>query len=80
MTEFGMTKRQHEVLTFIERYTEAHGFAPSFQEIMGECGYRSKSSVHRIIHGLMERGLVDMLGGQSRSVVLLRREAANAPG
>lgn len=75
MTHYGMTKRQHELLNFIEHFTDEFGYPPSFQEMVGALGLKSKSGVHRLLHGLRERGLVKMMDHRARSVVSQRQAA-----
>jgi SOS-response transcriptional repressor LexA len=53
----GMTRRQAELLHFIESHMDAHrGVAPSLEEMRAEVGFRSRSSVHRLLVRLEERG------------------------
>lgn len=53
-----MTKRQKDAYDFIRSYIDEKGFGPSYDEIMKALGLNSKSGVHRIIHGLKERGVL----------------------
>src|SRR5688572_8742647 len=41
-----LTKRQREILTFLTGYTEANGYAPSFEEIAAQFNYNSLATVH----------------------------------
>ena len=53
----GLTQRQHDALRFIERtIEESGGISPSYDEIRIALGYASKSSVHRLIRELADRG------------------------
>lgn len=68
---YGMTKRQHETLTFIEAFIDANGYSPSFQEVKDHLGLASKSGVHRIVHALKDRGLLRLhTGHRHRSIAL----------
>lgn len=52
------TKRQKEVLDFITRYIEKHGYEPSYQQIARHLGVASKGGVARHIKALEAQGLV----------------------
>jgi len=42
----GLTRRQREILTFVQRYADAHGYPPSVREIGQALGLTSSSTVH----------------------------------
>jgi SOS-response transcriptional repressor LexA len=52
-----LTKKQHELLMFINQRLAATGVAPSFDEMKDALNLRSKSGIHRLISGLEERRL-----------------------
>lgn len=66
----GMTRRQNEVLAFINKYCLEYGYSPSYQEIADALGICSKSGVKRLIDGLVDRGRLEMLPRRSRSLVV----------
>jgi repressor LexA len=68
MSVSGLTKRQSTAYRFIKSYTERAGYSPSYGEIADALNLRSKSGVHRVIHGLTERGLISQLPNRSRSI------------
>ena len=70
MTVSGLTKRQHEAFRFIKNYSKNAGYSPSYHEIAEALNLRSKSGVHRVIHELTERGLISILPGHSRSILV----------
>lgn len=72
----GLTRRQHEALIFIEKFSQHYGYAPSYQEIGRQLGLASKSGVHRIITALEERGHIKRRPDRARSIVLLEGAAA----
>ncbi|HEV8033136.1 MAG TPA: transcriptional repressor LexA [Stellaceae bacterium] len=73
-----LTKKQHELLTFINRRLSATGIAPSFDEMKDALNLRSKSGIHRLISGLEERGFIRRLPHRARAleVVKLPEESA----
>ena len=52
------TKRQREVLEFITRYIENHGYEPSYQQIAWHLGVRSKAGIAKHIAALESQGLL----------------------
>ncbi|MCA1623624.1 MAG: transcriptional repressor LexA [Acidobacteria bacterium] len=52
------TKRQKEVLEFITRYIEKHGYKPSYQQIARQLGIASKAGIAKHIKSLENQGLV----------------------
>ena len=55
----GLTKRQHDLLRFIQGFMAEHdGVAPSFDEMKEALGLASKSGVHRLVSALEERGFL----------------------
>ena len=76
-----LTKKQHELLTFINQRLAATGVAPSFDEMKDALNLRSKSGIHRLISGLEERGFIHRLPHRARAleVVKLPEESAAQP-
>jgi len=60
-----MTPRQKNVYEFIEKFIAEKGYGPSYVEIKRAIGLRSKSGVHRMVHGLIERGVLKNLPGRT---------------
>ena len=56
-----LTKKQHELLLFINKRLGDSGVCPSFDEMKEALGLKSKSGVHRLITGLEERGFIRRL-------------------
>jgi repressor LexA len=73
-----LTKKQHELLLFINQRLAATGVAPSFDEMKDALNLRSKSGIHRLISGLEERGFIRRLPHRARAleVVKLPEESA----
>jgi repressor LexA len=76
-----LTKKQHELLTFINQRLAATGIAPSFDEMKDALNLRSKSGIHRLISGLEERGFIRRLPHRARALEVTRlpEESAAAP-
>jgi len=73
-----LTKKQHELLMFINQRLAATGVAPSFDEMKDALNLRSKSGIHRLISGLEERGFIRRLPHRARAleVTKLPQESA----
>lgn len=80
---YGMTPGQAKLMEFLREHMQKNdGIAPSYEEIMVAIGLNSKSGVHRMIHGLVERGLIRKISNRSRSIVIVdgAQEAADLVG
>ena len=71
MIAIGLTPRQSDALEFIRAEAAAGRPAPSIAEIGTKLGLSSKAGVHRLLHGLRERGYVSWLPRKQRSLTLL---------
>ena len=76
MSDVGLTTRQAQCLSIIETRIKQTGLCPSFDEIAGGLGIRSKSNVNRLLNGLEERGKIRRLPGRARSIALIETDVA----
>ncbi|MBL8660843.1 MAG: transcriptional repressor LexA [Rhodospirillales bacterium] len=67
-----LTKKQYDLLLFIDRRLKEHGVAPSFDEMKEALGLRSKSGIHRLMTGLEERGFIRRLPHRARALEVIR--------
>src|SRR4051812_21270258 len=74
-----LTRKQHELLLFINRRLSEGGVSPSFDEMKEALGLRSKSGIHRLITGLEERGFIRRLPHRARALEVLRLPDEAAP-
>lgn len=63
-----MTERQKMVLEFIELYIKMKGFPPSYMDIATGLNLRSKSNIHRLVHDLKDKGLLQIKPHMVRSL------------
>jgi repressor LexA len=68
-----LTRKQHELLTFIQVRLEESGISPSFEEMKEALDLKSKSGVHRLISALEERGFIRRLPNRARALEVLRQ-------
>ncbi|MCH7929094.1 MAG: repressor LexA, partial [Proteobacteria bacterium] len=67
-----LTRKQHELLTYVNKRLKADGVSPSFDEMKDALGLRSKSGVHRLITALEERGFIGRLPHRARALQVLK--------
>jgi repressor LexA len=74
-----LTRKQHELLTFIDRHLTTTGFSPSFEEMKEALQLKSKSGIHRLISALEERGFLRRHHHRARALEVLRVPEAMTP-
>jgi repressor LexA len=67
-----LTRKQRELLQFIQERLADSGISPSFDEMKDALGLKSKSGVHRLITGLEERGFIRRLPHRARALEVTR--------
>ncbi|MFN0024144.1 MAG: transcriptional repressor LexA [Parvularculaceae bacterium] len=67
-----LTKKQHELLHFINERIRTTGVSPSFDEMKEALDLKSKSGIHRLITALEERGFIRRLPNRARALEVLR--------
>ncbi len=65
------TKKQRELLTFIESFIKEHGYSPSYREIMAGVGYNSVATVALHVNNLIARGHVKKRDNSARSLEVI---------
>lgn len=67
-----LTRKQHELLIFIDRHLKETGFSPSFEEMKNALRLKSKSGIHRLISALEERGFLRRHHHRARALEVAR--------
>lgn len=67
-----LTRKQHELLLFINERIKSEGISPSFDEMKDALDLKSKSGIHRLITGLEERGFLKRLPHRARALEVIR--------
>ena len=75
-----LTRKQYELLMFINRRLVQDGVSPSFEEMKEALGLKSKSGIHRLISGLEERGFIRRLPHRARALEVMKRPEEMALG
>jgi repressor LexA len=73
-----LTRKQHELLMFINQRLASTGVAPSFDEMKDALRLRSKSGIHRLISGLEERGFIRRLPHRARALEVVKLPGESA--
>ena len=66
-----LTKRQKEILDFLEEFLSENGYPPSFEEIARHFGYTSLATVHEHLENLKQKGYIRKSYNASRSIELV---------
>jgi repressor LexA len=76
-----LTRKQLELLDFIQKRMARDGVPPSFDEMKDALDLRSKSGIHRLITALEERGFIRRLAHRARAIEVVKLpEAIEKPG
>jgi repressor LexA len=67
-----LTKKQYELLVYIDERLKDTCVSPSFDEMKNALGLASKSGIHRLITGLVERGFIRRRPHRARALEILR--------
>lgn len=75
-----LTRKQNELLNYIELVIATEGTSPSFEEMKEALGLKSKSGVHRLITALMERGFIRRIPNRARALEIVAGRRDEAAG
>ena len=67
-----LTRKQLELLDFIQKRLDRDGVPPSFDEMKEALDLRSKSGIHRLITALEERGFIRRLAHRARALEIVK--------
>ena len=68
------TKKQRELLSFIESFISEHGYSPSYREIMSGLNYNSVATVALHVNSLIKRGHLRKRDHSARSLEVVSKE------
>ena len=71
------TKKQRELLNFIEAFINEHGYSPSYREIMSGLNYTSVATVALHVNSLIKRGHLLKRDGKARSLEVKSASSSN---
>ena len=67
-----LTKKQKNLLLFINKKIRSTGISPSYEEMKESLNLKSKSGIHRLISALEERGFVKRLAHKARALEVIK--------
>ena len=67
-----LTKKQKNLLVFINKKIRSSGISPSYEEMKNSLNLKSKSGIHRLISALEERGFIRRLQHKARALEVLK--------
>jgi repressor LexA len=70
-TQRPLTKRQAEVLLYLEDYSEQHRYMPTVEEIARYFGFRSLATVHEHLENLVAKGKIVRRFNEARSIQIV---------
>ncbi len=73
-----LTKRQRQILDYVESFIDSYGYSPSFEEIASFFGYSSLATVHEHLSNLEQKGYLRKNYNKSRSLELVPAEGTLA--
>ena len=73
-----LTKRQRQILDYVQSFIDAEGYSPSFEEIAENFGYSSLATVHEHLSNLETKGYLRKNYNKSRSLELVSAEGTLA--
>jgi repressor LexA len=73
-----LTKRQKQIIDFINQFTEDNGYSPSYREIGDHFGLSSTATVAEHIQNLQENGYLKTDPNEARSIEIIANEKASA--
>jgi hypothetical protein len=74
------TKRQRELLDYVDSFIKEHGYGPSYREVMTALGYKSVSTVAIHINGLIDKGYIRKRDNSARSLEVVSAQYGNGAG
>ncbi len=66
-----LTRRQKEILDFLNRFIDREGYAPTIEEIAEHFSLRSLATVHKHLTNLQDKGLIRRAWNRSRALELV---------
>ena len=73
-----LTKRQSEILAYLQAHIAEHGYAPSFEEIAEQFEFQSLATVHEHLTNLERKGYIRRAYNESRSIEVLPPRGTSA--
>ncbi len=69
-----LTKKQRQILDYVESFVDSNGYSPSYEEIADHFGYNSLATVHEHLTNLEQKGFLRKNYNKSRSLEIVRAD------
>ena len=73
------SKKQRELLSFIDGFIKGNGYGPSYREVMRALNYKSVSTVAVHVDGLIARGFLRKRDHSARSLYVVTTDVTSTP-
>lgn len=67
-------RRERELVKFIMQFQEHHGYSPTLREMADAMNRRSVSTIHSLIRSLVDKGYIQKVDGNNRTLQVLQKE------
>jgi len=67
-------KRERELVKFIMQFQEQHGYSPTLREMADAMDRRSVSTIHSLIRSLVDKGYIQKVDGNNRTLKILQKD------
>jgi len=67
-------RRERELLNYIIQFQEQHGYSPTLREMADAMGRNSVSTIHALIRSMVDKGYIQKVEGNSRTLKVLKRD------
>lgn len=67
-------RRERELLNYIVQFQEQHGYSPTLREMADAMGRNSVSTIHALIRSMVDKGYLQKVEGNNRTLKVLQRE------
>lgn len=71
-------RKERELLTYIIQFQEQQGYSPTLREMADAMGKRSVSTIHAIIRTLVDKGYMQKVDGNKRTLKVLKKESLDS--
>ncbi len=68
-------KKERELLNYIIQFQEQNGYSPTLREMADAMNRRSPSTIHALIRSLVDKGYVQKVEGNNRTLKILKKES-----
>lgn len=68
-------RKERELLSYIIQFQETQGYSPTLREMADALGRRSVSTIHALIRSMVDKGYIQKVDGNTRTLKVLKRES-----